>query len=86
MEEGEVMIEQRVGKTFDALVISVAKYGLFVELEKYFIEGLVPIDTLPNDRYLLSREHAQDHRRAVAAEFSIGDLVHVSRSRRCART
>ena len=60
-------MEQRVGEDFDALVISVTKYGLFVELEKYFVEGLVPIDTLPDDRYTVSREYPQDHRRSVAA-------------------
>ena len=42
---------ERVGQDFDALVISTAKYGLFVELADLFIEGLVPIDTLPGDEY-----------------------------------
>src|SRR5207249_981569 len=32
---------ERVGEDFDALVISTAKYGLFVELSELFIEGLV---------------------------------------------
>ena len=42
---------ERVGDDFDALVISTAKYGLFVELADLFIEGLVPINTLPGDQY-----------------------------------
>src|SRR5207248_1938734 len=42
----------RVGEQFDALIISVTKFGLFVELENLFIEGLIPIDTLPGDRYV----------------------------------
>jgi ribonuclease R len=70
-------MEQRIGEDFDALVISVTKYGLFVELEKFFVEGLVPIDTLPNDRYL----YHENMRRIVGErsrrEFSIGDRVHV---------
>jgi len=36
----------------DALIISTTKFGFFVELESMFIEGLVPIDTLPGDRYV----------------------------------
>src|SRR5581483_10140787 len=40
-------MESRLGDEFDALVISTTRYGLFVELENLFIEGLVPIDTLP---------------------------------------
>src|SRR5207248_2663220 len=44
-------MEDRVGEEFSALVISTTKYGLFVELEELFVEGLVPIDTLPGDHY-----------------------------------
>ena len=46
----------RVGDEFDALIISTTKFGFFVELDDLFIEGLVPIDTLPGDRYTLPRE------------------------------
>src|SRR4029077_14785598 len=42
---------ERVGQDFDALIISTARYGVFVELADLFIEGLVPIDTLPGDEY-----------------------------------
>jgi ribonuclease R len=70
-------MEQHVGEDFDALVISVAKYGLFVELEKYFVEGLVPIDTLPNDRYLYHENTRKIIGERSRREFSIGDRVHV---------
>ncbi|HYI97914.1 MAG TPA: VacB/RNase II family 3'-5' exoribonuclease [Bryobacteraceae bacterium] len=70
-------MEQHVGGDFDALVISVTKYGLFVELDKFFVEGLVPIDTLPADRYIYhenTRKIVGDRSRR---EFSIGDRVRV---------
>jgi ribonuclease R len=51
-------MEERVGEEFDALIISTAKFGFFVELEELFIEGLVPMDTLPGDRLFLQRECA----------------------------
>ena len=70
-------MEQRVGEDFDALVISVTKYGLFVELEKFFVEGLVPIDTLPNDRYLYHENTRKIVGERSRREFSIGDRVHV---------
>jgi ribonuclease R len=44
-------MEDRVGEEFAALVLNPAKYGLFVELTDLFVEGLVPIDTLRDDRY-----------------------------------
>src|SRR6202000_970427 len=44
-------MESRVGEEFAALVLNPTKYGLFVELTDLFVEGLVPIDTLGDDRY-----------------------------------
>ena len=44
-------MEGRVGEDFDGLIISVTKFGFFVELTDLFIEGLVPLDSLTDDRY-----------------------------------
>ena len=35
-------IQDRIGDDFDAMILSVTKYGCFVELDNLFIEGLVP--------------------------------------------
>jgi len=68
---------ERVGQNFDALIISTTRFGLFVELNQLFIEGLVPIDTLPGDQYT----YQENVRKIVGArtrrEFSIGDAVRV---------
>jgi len=39
-------MEQHLGEEYDALVISVQKYGCFVELFDVFVEGLLPINAL----------------------------------------
>jgi ribonuclease R len=44
-------MQERVGEDFDGLIISVTKYGFFVELTGLFVEGLVPLDSLADDRY-----------------------------------
>jgi len=44
-------MQDRVGEDFDGLIISVTKFGFFVELTDLFIEGLVPMDSLTDDRY-----------------------------------
>ena len=41
----------RVGDDFGAIILSVTKYGFFVELDELFIEGLVPIGSLVGDYY-----------------------------------
>jgi ribonuclease R len=45
-------MEDRVGEDFDGLIISVTKFGFFVELTDLFVEGLVPLATLTDDRYV----------------------------------
>jgi len=54
-------MEQRLGDEFDALIISVQKYGCFVELLELFVEGLLPIGALEEaaDARCTFREH--DH-------------------------
>ena len=44
-------MQGRVGEDFDGLITSVTKFGFFVELTDLFVEGLVPLDTLTDDRY-----------------------------------
>ena len=44
-------MQDRVGEDFDGLIISVTKFGFFVELTDLFVEGLVPLNTLTDDRY-----------------------------------
>jgi ribonuclease R len=70
-------MEDRVGDDFDALIISTTKFGFFVELTEFFIEGLVPIETLPGDRF---RYH--ENGRKIIGErsrkmYSIGDRLRV---------
>jgi len=70
-------MEDRVGDEFPALIISTTRFGFFVELETMFIEGLVPIDTLPDDRYVY---HENTHKiigQRSRRQFSIGDHVNV---------
>src|SRR5947209_5081837 len=44
-------MQDRIGEDFDGLIISVTKFGFFVELTDLFVEGLVPLATLTDDRY-----------------------------------
>ena len=67
----------RVGQDFDALVISTAKYGLFVELADLFIEGLVPVDTLPGDEYTYQESVRKIVGKRTRREFAAGDSVRV---------
>jgi polyribonucleotide nucleotidyltransferase len=39
-------MEEHLGEEYDGLIISVQKYGCFVELFEVFVEGLLPISAL----------------------------------------
>ncbi|MGH9659490.1 MAG: S1 RNA-binding domain-containing protein, partial [Bryobacteraceae bacterium] len=70
-------MEERVGDSFSALVVSATRYGLFVELEELFIEGLVPIDLLPGDRYTYRENVRKIEGQRTGRQFSIGDRLRV---------
>jgi ribonuclease R len=70
-------MEQRVGEDFDGLIVSVTKFGFFVELTELFIEGLVPLNSLADDNY----GYHENTRQIIGARskktYSIGDKVRV---------
>jgi ribonuclease R len=70
-------MQDRVGEQFHALIISTTRFGFFVELEQLFVEGLVPIDTLPGDRYLFHENTRKIIGQRTRRQFSIGDSVEV---------
>jgi len=70
-------MQDRVGEEFRALITSTTRFGFFVELEHLFVEGLVPIDTLPRDRYLFHENTRKIIGERTRRQFSIGDGVNV---------
>jgi ribonuclease R len=67
----------RIGDEFAGLIISVTKFGFFVELEDLFIEGLVPLDTLTDDRYTFRENTRQIIGLRGGKQYSLGDKVRV---------
>ncbi|MES1260639.1 MAG: VacB/RNase II family 3'-5' exoribonuclease [Acidobacteriota bacterium] len=74
-------MESRLGEEFDGLIISTARYGAFVELADLFVEGLVPIETLPGDHYTYHENVRKIIGQRTRREFSIGDKVRVQLDR-----
>ena len=70
-------MQDRVGEEFAALVLNPAKYGLFVELTDLFVEGLVPIDTLRDDRYTWRENTHEIVGERWGRRFRAGDRVQV---------
>src|SRR5664279_601067 len=70
-------MEDRVGEDFAGLIVSVTKFGLFVELIDMFIEGLVPLASLADDRYQYHENTRQIIGQRSRKTYSLGDPVRV---------
>ena len=70
-------MQDRLGDDFDAMILSVTKYGCFVELDNLFIEGLVPIMSLQGDHYTFRENTRQIIGEHSGRRYSMGDRVRV---------
>jgi len=70
-------MQQRVGEDFDGLIISVTKFGFFVELTDLFVEGLVPISTLTDDRYTYHENTREIIGQRSRKTYTLGQKIRV---------
>jgi ribonuclease R len=50
-------IKQHIGEVFDGVISGVTRFGLFVELVNYFVDGLVHIASIDQDYYIYDPIH-----------------------------
>jgi len=85
-------MESHLGEEYDALIISVQKFGFFVELFDVFVEGLVAVDRLEetlgqrfqfreSDHAIVSESYRARKGRDSRREFHLGDRVRVRAER-----
>ncbi|MDR3748419.1 MAG: RNB domain-containing ribonuclease [Acidobacteriota bacterium] len=70
-------MEGHLGDEFDGLVVSVTKFGMFVELTDMFIEGLVALASLADDHYLYHENTRQIIGQRTRKTYSLGDPIRV---------
>jgi ribonuclease R len=73
-------MEEHLGEEYDALIISVQKYGCFVELFEVFVEGLLPVGALEEFANARCVYRERDH--AIVALASQGGRRGTSGARR----
>ncbi len=80
LKKAQFMMD-KIGEEFGGFVVSLASFGFFVELETYFVEGLVRLSSLQDDSYhYYEKEHLIKGRRHDRA-FRLGDRVRVKVTR-----
>ncbi len=67
----------KIGEEYEGIISGVTSFGLFVELEEIFIEGLIHVSGMADDYYALNeRDHSLIGRR-TKKRFKMGDRVKV---------
>ncbi|WP_029520443.1 ribonuclease R [Persephonella sp. IF05-L8] len=68
------ILTNHIGEVFEGIITGVVSFGLFVEIEKYLIEGLIPIATLPG--YF---KYDELNQRLISEDkiFRLGDKIKV---------
>jgi len=71
----------KIGEEFTGFVNSLASFGFFVELDAYFIEGLVKLSSLTDDDYDYYEKEYLIKGRRHGKKFRLGDNVRVKVAR-----
>ncbi|MDH4198507.1 MAG: ribonuclease R, partial [Candidatus Aminicenantes bacterium] len=70
------LLKTRLGEEFAGTVVEITKAGLIVELDDYFVDGLLPYQALDGDYYV--RKNAKSLRgRRRGRTFDLGDRLRV---------
>src|SRR5215510_11145284 len=72
-----VFMAERLGDEFDGMIVNVRNFGFFVELDDFFIEGLVAVATLTDDYYHFDERRHTLTGRSGRRRFKLGDRVRV---------
>ncbi|MEJ2503122.1 MAG: ribonuclease R, partial [Gemmatimonadota bacterium] len=70
-------MEQHVGDPFEGTVSGVTSFGLFVLLDRYFVEGLVHVSSLGDDYYVFMEDRFALVGEHTGKRFRLGDRVRV---------
>ena len=70
-------MQDRIGEDFDGLIISVTKFGFFVELTDLFVEGLVPLHTLTDDHYTFHENTREIIGQRSRRSYRLGQKIRV---------
>lgn len=73
----EFMLD-KVGQEFSGVIASVTGFGLFVQLDSYFIDGLIHISALENDYYRFDSVRKRLVGERSGMIYNIGDKMNVT--------
>jgi ribonuclease R len=76
LKKAQFMMD-KLGEEFTGVITSLANFGFFVELDAYFVEGLVRLSTLTDDDYHYYEKEYVIKGRRHGRKFRLGEAVRV---------
>jgi ribonuclease R len=76
LKKAQFMMD-KLGEEFTGVITSLANFGFFVELDAYFVEGLVRLSTLTDDDYHYYEKEYVIKGRRHGRKFRLGDPIRV---------
>lgn len=70
-------ISKFVGEEFDGVISSVVKFGVFVLLRTYDVDGLVKVEALGDDFWVFDDENLRLSGKRTGMEYKIGDQIRI---------
>jgi ribonuclease R len=70
-------MQQYVGQEFDGVISSVAKFGIFVLLRQFDVDGLVKIEDLGDDQFFFTEEDMTLRGKRSGVDYKLGDTVKI---------
>ena len=70
-------LKKKIGSTMNGVITGVTDFGLFVNLESYFISGLLHVSDLPHDRYHFFKERNALKGKRGGKTFKLGQKINV---------
>lgn len=71
------LMEPHVGETFSGVISSVTNFGIFVQLDKFFVEGLVHVTSLGSDYFFFDETKLSLTGRRTHVTYVLGQKVNI---------
>jgi ribonuclease R len=71
------LMRDQVGQRFEGVISAVTSFGAFVELEEPYVEGLIKLDSLGDDKFVYDEVHMRLSGQRTGTTLELGDKVTV---------
>lgn len=70
-------VKDKVGEIYTGTISGLADFGMFVRMDENYCEGMIPMQSIPGDRYSFDAERYRIVGRKTEQEYNFGDVVKV---------